>query len=180
MVNYQSLQHVFLIAMPHLEDTLIGFFLPPYQNSFRKRLSKSPKFYYFDTGVTRALAHRLSVALTPATSAYGEAFEHFIILECMKLASYFQPEFRFCYLKTKDDAEIDLVVERPGLPLLCIEIKSSEHVQERDIADFKQLTQDLDCEAVCFSRDIYAKRYDHVTAIFWQDGISRYFSINPE
>lgn len=159
-----------------LEDTLIGFFLPPYQHSFRKRLSKSPKFYYFDTGVTRALAHRLSVPLTSATSAYGEVFEHFIILECMKLASYFKPEFRFCYLKTKDDAEIDLVVERPGLPLLCIEIKSTEHVQERDIADFKKLTQDLEnFEAVCFSRDKIAKRYDHVTALFWQDGISRYF-----
>lgn len=38
-----------------LEDTLLGFFLEPYQNSFRKRLSHKPKFYFFDSGVVRAL-----------------------------------------------------------------------------------------------------------------------------
>lgn len=38
-----------------LEDTLIGFYLNPFNSSFRKRLSSKPKFYFFDTGVTRAL-----------------------------------------------------------------------------------------------------------------------------
>ncbi len=159
-----------------LEDTLIGFFLEPFQNSFRKRLSKAPKFYYFDSGVTRALARTLSVPLRPGTSAYGEAFEHFIILECLKLASYFHPEFRFSYLKTKDGAEIDLIVERPGLPLLCIEIKSTDHIRETDIQGFSQLTADLEnCEAVCFSRDLLKKRYDHVHSLFWEDGIKHFF-----
>jgi len=159
-----------------LEDTLIGFFLEPFQHSFRKRLSKAPKFYYFDNGVTRALARILSLSLKPGTSAYGEAFEHFVILECMKLASYFQPEFRFSYLKTKDDAEIDLVVERPGLPLLCIEIKSTDHIRETDLKNFSKLTAELENrEAVCFSRDPKKKRYDHVHALNWLDGIKQYF-----
>ena len=43
-----------------LEDTLIGFFLEPFHNSFRKRLGSTPKFYFFDPGVVRALARRLS------------------------------------------------------------------------------------------------------------------------
>ena len=38
-----------------LEDTLIGFFLYPYLKSERKRMSRQPKFYFFDNGVTRAL-----------------------------------------------------------------------------------------------------------------------------
>ncbi len=46
-----------------LEDTLIGFFLEPYHASFRKRLSHQPKFYLFDTGVTRALAFLTYVKL---------------------------------------------------------------------------------------------------------------------
>ncbi|MFT3741559.1 MAG: AAA family ATPase [Gammaproteobacteria bacterium] len=161
-----------------LEDTLIGFFLEPYQDSFRKRLSKKPKFYFFDTGVSRALARLLSVPLRHSTSMYGEVFEHFIILECIKLASYFKPEFRFAYLKTKDEAEIDLIVERPGLPLLCIEIKSTEHLQEADIKSFSRLTLDIpNCEAVCFSRDVMAKRYDHVQALPWKVGIKQFFHI---
>ncbi len=55
------------------KDTLVGFFLEPFQHSFRKRLSLKPKFYYFDTGVVRALSRQLSVPLVPSTSAYGEA-----------------------------------------------------------------------------------------------------------
>ncbi|QLH41599.1 MAG: DUF4143 domain-containing protein [Coxiellaceae bacterium] len=74
----------------------------------------------------RALTRMLSAPLRPSTSMYGEIFEHFIIIECLKLASYFHQEYRFSYLQTKDGVEIDLVVERPGLPLLFIEIKSSK------------------------------------------------------
>jgi uncharacterized protein len=87
-------------------------------------------------GVVRALMRQLSLPLTESTSAYGEIFEHFIILECMKLASYFYPEYRFSYLKTKDDAEVDLIVERPGLPLLFIEIKSANEINESSLKIF--------------------------------------------
>ncbi|MGA2655447.1 MAG: AAA family ATPase, partial [Gammaproteobacteria bacterium] len=68
-----------------LEDTLLGFFLEPYHTSIRKRLSEKPKFYFFDNGVARALAFSLNVPLTPKTSAYGTAFEHFIITQIMAL-----------------------------------------------------------------------------------------------
>ena len=82
-----------------LEDTMIGFFLEPFHNSFRKRLVEKPKFYFFDPGVVRALSRSLSL-LTPKTPAYGEAFEHFILLEFIRLASYFQPDYRFSFIRT--------------------------------------------------------------------------------
>ena len=62
-----------------LEDTLIGYYLHPFQHSFRKRLSKKPKFYFFDTGVVRALTRLIEIPLAESTSAFGDAFEHFII-----------------------------------------------------------------------------------------------------
>lgn len=159
-----------------LEDTLIGFYLEPFQNSFRKRLSGKPKFYFFDVGVVRALTRSLTLPLQNSTSFYGEIFEHFIILECMKLASYFKPEYRFSYLKTKDDAEIDLVVERPGKPLLCIEIKSSNTVRQEDLKSVIAITSDIKkSETVCFSNDSQRKRYEHVTVIPWQQGIKEFF-----
>ena len=65
-----------------LEDTLLGFFLEPFHHSFRKRLSKTPKFYFFDPGVVRALTLQLNIPITPSTSYYGELFEHFVILQC--------------------------------------------------------------------------------------------------
>lgn len=162
-----------------LEDTLIGFFLNPFQHSFRKRLSKKPKFYFFDTGVVRALSSQLSLPILEKTSHYGDSFEHFIILQCKQLASYYYPEYRFSFLKTKDDAEVDLVIERPGKPLLLIEIKSNDNVLEKDIFTLKKLSQDLEnCEAVCFSRDPYAKQYGNILILPWLDGLKKYFLSN--
>lgn len=160
-----------------LEDSLVGFYLEAFQHSFRKRLSTKPKFYFFDVGVTRSLAGLLTLPLQTSTSHYGDVFEHFIILECIKLATYFNLEFRFSYLVTKDDAEIDLVVERPGKPLLFIEIKSSTQVRKEDLSGFIKITSDFKkCEAICLSRDPHRKRYDHITVIPWQEGIKEFFS----
>ncbi|MEI6790432.1 MAG: AAA family ATPase [Myxococcaceae bacterium] len=159
-----------------LEDTMLGYFLEPFQHSFRKRLSQKPKFYFFDRGIVRALGRSLSVPLIPHTSAYGEAFEHFIITQVLALCSYFHSEYRLNYLRTKDDAEIDLVVERPGQPLLCIEIKSKDLIKEEDLSSFTRLTKDLpDCEAICISNERHAKRYGHVDVLPWKDALQRYF-----
>lgn len=97
-----------------LEDTLLGYMLEPYHGSIKKRVHQKPKFYFFDTGVVRVLVQHLSVPLFPSTSAFGHAFEHFFINECIRLASYFQKEYRFFYLRTVNDQEIDLIIERPA------------------------------------------------------------------
>jgi len=171
-VNDKNIQHYFSI----LEDTLIGFFLEAFQHSFRKRLNKTPKFYFFDPGVVRALSVQLTLPLLKSTKQYGDAFEHFIILQCKQLASYFHREYRFSYLKTKDDAEVDLVVERPGLPLLLIEIKSSDHVQNAHLSSLKKIARDFgDCEAICFSCDPYAKQLDGIKILPWEQGVQQYF-----
>ncbi len=159
-----------------LEDTLIGFVLEGFHHSFRKRLATKPKFYFFDTGVARALAHVLTVPLVPSTSAYGSAFEHFIILECVKLKDLYHSEYRFSYLMTKDEVEVDLVVERPGKSPLFIEIKSTTHVTKELLSSFIQLTRDFgECEAICFCDDPLEKMIEHVRVLPWKVGLSRYF-----
>lgn len=159
-----------------LEDTMIGFFLEPYHNSFRKRLVEKPKFYFFDTGVVRSLTRRLSVPLVPQTAAYDEAFEHYILLEFVRLSSYFQPDYRLSFIRTVSDVEIDLVVERPGKPLLCIEIKSANAISEESISSFKRITKDIDdCEAIVLSQDRFLKKFDHVTCYPWQVGLMECF-----
>lgn len=159
-----------------LEDTMIGFFLEPFHNSFRKRLSEKPKFYFFDTGVVRSLSRRLSVPLIPKTSGYGEVFEHFIILEFLRLKSYFQPDFRFSYIRTTGDVEVDLVIERPGQKLLCIEIKSSDSINESDIKAFIKITKDIsESESIVLSQDRFMKKFDHVTCYPWKQGLAELF-----
>lgn len=159
-----------------LEDTMIGFFLESYHNSFRKRLVEKPKFYFFDTGVVRSLSRRLSVPLIPKTAAYGEAFEHFILLEFIRLGSYFQPDYRFSFIRTVGDVEIDLVVERPGKPLLCIEIKSSDSISDKDLSSFIKITKDIEnCESIVLSQDRFMKKFHHVTCYPWKQGLEKCF-----
>ncbi len=168
----KNIQHYFSI----LEDTLLGFFLEPFQHSFRKRLSKTPKFYFFDLGVVRSLTMQLTLPLVESTSAFGDYFEHFVVLQCKQLANCYHHPYRFSYLRTKDDTEIDLVVERPGLPLLLIEIKSANHVQSIHLRGLRKIAEDLGgCEPVCFSRDPYPKELEGIKVLPWLQGVQEYF-----
>lgn len=160
-----------------LEDTLMGFMLEAYHSSIRKRLHSKPKFYYFDTGVCRALSRMLSVPIKKSTSYYSDVFEHFIILECVRLANYYFPEYRFSYIKTKDDVEVDLVVDRPGEKLLCIEIKSSDNVREDKLSSFANLVKDIpNSEAICISQEPRAKKIGDITVLPWQVAVEKYFT----
>lgn len=159
-----------------LEDTLLGFLLEPFQHSFRKRLKSAPKFYFFDVGVTRALARMLSVLPKPGTSYYGDLFESFVIVEIFKLATYYQPEYKFSYFMTGAGVEIDLIVERPNQPLLLIEIKSSSEVHADDLRNLRQISTELgQCEAICFSNEARKKKMGDIIIYPWQQGVAHYF-----
>lgn len=155
-----------------LEDTLIGFLLEPFNESIRKRQSGNPKFYFFDTGVQRALENTLTVELKPQTYAYGIAFEHFIINEINRLQSYSEKDFRFSYLRTKDGVEIDLIIERPGLKRALVEIKSTERVSEDDLRPLQSISKDIsNSEAFCLSRDPIPKKINNILCLPWQQGL---------
>lgn len=126
-----------------LEDTLLGFKLDPFHESFRKRQNKNPKFYFFDTGVSRALARTINLPLQPGTYEYGKRFEQLFISNCIALNHYFEKDFRFSYLRTKDDFEIDLIIERPGLPRVFLEIKSTDSIQIADFAMLESFSKDF-------------------------------------
>lgn len=155
-----------------LEDTLLGILLPSFHRSIRKQQRVNPKFYYFDTGVKRALDRTLSLPIQEGTYMYGNAFEHFIITEIIRLARYRYPDWRFSYLKTGGGAEIDLIIDRPGMAEALIEIKSSDNIGERDIRMLDRFTEDfIHAEAFCISRDRVKKIISNVTCLCWEEAI---------
>lgn len=161
-----------------LSDTLLGFFLDPFHGSIRKRQSQKAKFYLFDTGVKRALEFALDSPIPPGSSLYGRAFEHFIVLECKRLNDYHRMDFRFSYLRTKDDLEVDLIVERPGKKTALVEIKSSQNVDLTDLRKLSKIAGDFkNAEAFVFCRESYPRRVEDVSVLPWELGISRLFGI---
>ncbi len=143
---------------------------------FPKTFSGKTKVLFFDTGIVRTLSRRLSIPLIPKTPPYEEAFEHFIILEFIRLGSYFQPDYRFSFICTTNHVEVDLVIERPGKPLLSIEIKSSDTIEQRDISAFSKLTKDIEnSEAIVLSQDPFIKKFDHVTCYPCEQALAECF-----
>ena len=156
-----------------LEDTLLGFFLEPYHRSLRKRQISSPKFYLFDTGVKRALERTLRQDLVPSTSAFGAAFEHLVIAEAIRLNEYNQRDFKFSYFLSKDHGEIDLVIDRPGMPTALVEIKSSQRTDEHNTRYLRSLAPSLEqSESFCLSLDPHERVRDDVNYLPWQKGLA--------
>jgi len=159
-----------------LEETLVGFYLRAYHSSIRKSQRLSPKFYLFDTGVCRALKGTLDLPLLPQTDEFGEAFEHFIILEILKLIEYSRKDWKCFYLLTKDGAEIDLIIERPGDKTVCIEIKSSKKVTKKDIKNLSRLGTDIPQSVLyCLSRDPIKRQINNTICIDWREGLNEIF-----
>ncbi len=162
-----------------LEDTLLGFVLQSYHRSIRKQNRISPKFYFFDTGVKRALGAELQIPLKKNTYAFGKAFEHHVILECHYLNEYLQRDFSFSYLRTKNQVEIDLVIERPGKKDLLVEIKSSDNIQERHLTHLVRFKNQWPkkCEVQVWSLEFRSKSIKGISCIFYKDALKKLFAI---
>ena len=110
------------------------------------------------------------------TSAYGHAFEHFVILEAHKLHAAREKDFRFFYFESKDDLEIDLVVERPGLPLLLIEIKSATIIQHEMLQNLEKVASHFEgAVCYCLCRERVRRRIGRVEVVHWQEGLKEIF-----
>lgn len=160
-----------------LQDTLLGFFLPHYPKSVRKQQRQSPKFYFFDTGVKRTLDKMLDAPLLQSTYSYGNLFEHRILQECFYLNEYFKKDFSFYYLRTKDQNEIDLIIERPGKMDLLVEIKSSQHVQKKHVNKLNRFKNSWPCrsKAQIWSKEPRSKVIEKVECLFWKEALRLLF-----
>lgn len=164
----KSVQNYFEI----LKDTHIGILLNSHDGSLRKRQKKNPKFYYFDTGIARSLNRRLNLPLKKSTFEYGDLFEQFIILEMHRLNSYFSLDYQFSYLQTNNNLEINIIIERPGVPTAFVEIKSTDKIIETDISSLKSLKKDYaKNQYYCLSNDLRNRIEDGIEILHWQKGL---------
>jgi predicted AAA+ superfamily ATPase len=172
-VDPSTVSHYFEI----LEDTLLGFMLPAFSRSVRKAQRQSPKFFFIDPGIKRGLDRTLSVEMLPQTFAWGDAFEHWVILEFIKGAEYRRLDWSFSYLRTKEDVEIDLIVNRPGKSELFVEIKSKLLVDDSDAKALETLGRDTNpkAEKWLLSCDPLERTFGSTTALHWQEALRRLF-----
>ncbi len=162
-----------------LVDTLIGRHLEPFDTSLRKRQTRKSKFYFFDTGVVRALTNMAGETLHSSTFEYGELFETFLINEFFKIAESLEKRWKFSYLRTQNDVEVDLIIEKPrGHPIL-IEIKSSQEKPSEDkLKSFIRIAQEFGgSEKYYLSNSKLEAQIGEVHCLHWLTGLKQIFDL---
>ncbi len=105
-----------------LEASYIIFLLQPYHNNFNKRLTKSPKLYFYDTGI---VSHILGIEDAQQLSTHyarGSLFENYVIADLFKQYYNAGKAPRISFWRDSHGHEIDCIVEK-GTIAIPIEIK---------------------------------------------------------
>ncbi|MDP8238916.1 MAG: AAA family ATPase [Candidatus Hatepunaea meridiana] len=116
-----------------LIDTLLGTRIEPFKRRQNRHvISRSAKFYLFDTGVAGAITKRHIDA--EKGELFGKAFEHFILMELMAHKSYKELDYEINFWRTKSGLEVDFVL---GGGEVAIEVKGSTRIEKRDLRSMK-------------------------------------------
>jgi hypothetical protein len=132
LINYTSISNSIGVSQPTvkkwlslLETSGILFVLSPHYKNFKKRIVKTPKLYFTDTGVLSFLLSIRNPDELINHPLWGNIFETFIISELYKRVYHTGERPSFYFWRDKTGNEIDLIVDN-GSKLLPIEIKASK------------------------------------------------------
>ncbi len=107
-----------------LETCGLVYLLPPYHSNVSKRLLKTPKIYFLDTGLCSYLTRWPSPEALEAGAMSGAILETYVFAEILKSYWHNGTSAYFYYYRDTDQREIDLVIEQ-GNTLHPVEIKKT-------------------------------------------------------
>ncbi len=121
-----------------LERLHIVYLLEPYTNNKLKRLAKTPKLYFWDTGLCCYLAKWLSADTLINGNASGYYFENYAVTELLKDLEYNSVNYDISYFRDSNSKEIDIFLEIGG-KIHPLEIKLSASPDRREIKKYSIL-----------------------------------------
>lgn len=121
-----------------LETLGLIFYLYPYSNNMLKRLVKTPKLYFYDTGLVCYLTKWSSAETLQSGAMNGAILENYVVAEIRKTYLNYGKDPYMYYYRDKDAREIDIILEHDGV-LNPIEIKKSANPGPELIKVFKLL-----------------------------------------
>ncbi len=128
-----------------LEASFIVFRLQPYHKNFNKRLIKTPKLYFYDTGLASYLLGIRKVSDIQIHFAQGALFENLVINEFLKDGLNNGERLQYYFWRDSSQREIDLIIDK-GLERNAYEIKMSQTVKQ-DFLKTLHYYKELDTQA---------------------------------
>ena len=154
-----------------LVDTLLGEFLEPFgRRRSRAVLVRAPKFYLFDVGVAGYLSgRRLDRAAGPA---FGQALEHYVLMELLAFRSYRERDVPIRYWRTKSGLEVDFVLGREAE--VAIEVKGTSRVRPEDMKGIRAFREEHGPrQAIVVSNDTAPRRAGDIDVLPWRVFLDR-------
>ena len=121
-----------------LEASYIIFLLPPYFKNLGKRIVKSPKIYFYDTGLVSYLTGVSTEESFEQGPMMGSLFENYVVSEVLKREVHNKTHAELYFYRTSNGEEIDLIIDRKQ-SLELIEIKASETFSPKMIREIEKL-----------------------------------------
>lgn len=144
-VNYKTLAESSDISQPTAKEWVqvlqglgIVYLLQPYSNNALKRLTKTPKLYFCDTGLCAYLSMWLSRDTLMNGAVNGHYFENYVVMELVKHFAYARSKANLTYYRDSNTKEIDVFLEENN-NIHPLEIKKSALPDRREIKKYELL-----------------------------------------
>lgn len=145
LVNYSDIAAAGGVSVPTAKNWVkilqtmgIVFLLDTYSNNELKRLVKTPKLYFCDTGLAAYLSMWTSKDVLMNGAASGQYFENYVVGELLRNAAYGTTKVNMTYYRDTNQKEIDVVIEENGV-LHPVEIKKASTPERKVVKAFNVL-----------------------------------------
>jgi predicted AAA+ superfamily ATPase len=110
-----------------LERTTLLYLLLPLESNLNKRLTKSPKVYFLDTGLATRLQGWLDIKPLLNSPQAGALFETLVLSEIVKCIENFGKNWKLSLFRTKEGEEVDFIIDNGKGKTLALDAKLSIH-----------------------------------------------------
>lgn len=148
LVNYSRIGAA--IGMNHIttqkyvrifESLFLARTVQPWFSNKLKRLTKTPKIHFLDSGLLASLRDLSLDRLRDDRGQFGALLETFVFGEILKLASGAQTRLEFSHFRDKQQNEVDIVIEDTRGRIVGIEIKAAASVSNSDFSGLRILAE---------------------------------------
>jgi uncharacterized protein len=120
-----------------LQSSYIIFLLPPHHKNFNKRVVKTPKLYFIDTGLACSLLGIHKAKELSNSHFRGALFENYVVSELLKLKHNSGSKSNFYFWRDNKGVEVEVVIDN-GKTLFPIEIKTTQTFKEDHLKPMHQ------------------------------------------
>jgi predicted AAA+ superfamily ATPase len=151
-----------------LEDTFIGFMVPGWTKSVKRKAIAKAKFYLFDIGVKNTLAQIADIQ--PKTDLFGQAFEHFIAMEIRAWLDYRRLNQTLSYWCSTHGAEVDFIIGDD----IAIEVKTTNQLHDKHLKNLNLLIEEGICKQyIILSFDKINRKRGLIDIMHWETFLNR-------